>query len=288
MGEAGCLEQGRLGARVGVHVRVVVEVVAAQVGEHPGVDVHRVDPALNERVGRDLHDQRVDPGVAQVRKQAMDLDRTRSGEGRGIQRPRAAGAQGADHRAAVAAAARGEMRDARLSVRSGHRGDGQAGRRISVEARRRVPHRARDVGDADHHRARVEPRPRRSALDDDGRGAGCDRAGREPARIDPQAPAREEQRAGHDRPAVVAYRGHRPVEPGGNRGVSFEQRPQARAGRRRVRRVHGVPSAAAAATLMVGPIAGFRITSGSSGATPSTRNEPSTMSENTGAATAPP
>ena len=195
MREARQLEQGRLGARVGAQVRVIVEVIAAQVGEHRGVDPHRFDPALIERVRRDLHGEHVDPGLRQRRKPAVDLDRARGGEGRGVQLPRPAGAQSAHHRASIAAAPRREMRDARLSVRPGHRGNGQARRRISVEARRGMSHRAREVGDRDRHRPSIEPRRRRRPLGDYRRGAGRDRAGREPTRVDPPAPAREEQRS---------------------------------------------------------------------------------------------
>ena len=71
--------------------------------------------------------------------------------------------------------------------------------------------------------------------------------------------------------------------------MPLQEPPQARTARRSTcRHDHGGLSDgrpdAAAATL----ITGVRIFSGASGAMPSTRNEPSTISENTGAAAAPP
>ena len=158
-----------------------------------------------------------------------------------------------------------------------------------MEARRGVSERARDIGGPDDHRAPVELRRRGTALDDDRAGPGGDRTGDEPACIDAPAPAREEQGPGHDLAAVVAYRRHHPVQRGGDRGVSLQERREARGGRHLPRRhAHGASSGSgtcdAAATLM--PVR--RLISGSSGAIPSTRNAPLTMSENTGAATAPP
>ena len=289
MREIRSFEQGRLGARVGVHARVIVEVIPAEVGEHRGVDMDRLDPTLLESVRRDLHDEHVDPRIPQFRESAMNLDRTRGGEGHGFQHPRRAGAQSAHHRASISAASCREMRDARLPVRSGHCGNRHVLGRIAVIARRGVSDRARDIGDSDDHRPGVEPHRRRSALDYHRRGARCDCAACEPARIHSQTPTREEQRSGGDRTTVVAHGRHHPVESGGDRRVSLQEPPQAPTSRCFARRHdHGVLSdvrfGGAAATL----IAGLRIISGSSGAIPSTRSEPSTMSENTGAATAPP
>ena len=152
-----------------------------------------------------------------------------------------------------------------------------------------MPDRTHDVGDRDDGRTLGEPRRCGPPLDDDRGGAGSDRTGDEPACIDAPAPAGEEHRSGPDLAAVVAYRRHCPVQRGRNRGVSVEERPEPRGGRYLVRRHgHGVPSVDricdAAATL----IPARRTAAGASGAIPSTRNEPSTMSENTGAATVPP
>ena len=283
------LEQRRLGTRVGIHVRVVVEVIATEVGEYRGVDVDRLDAALVERVRRDLQDEGVEAVVSQCRELAMNLDRTRSGERHGLQPIRGTGTQRAHDRAAIAAGSCREMGHARLAVGSGHRSNGQALRRISVEAGCGMSDRTRDIRNPDHHRPVVVPHRSRAALDDDGRRAGCDCVAGEPPRIDPPTPACEEQRSGYDGAAVVAHRRHQPVQCGGDRRVPLQEHSQARTGGCPARgHYHGVlselPSDAAAAML----ITGLRIVSGSSGAIPSTRNEPSTMSENTGAATAPP
>ena len=281
------LEQCRLGPRVGIHVRVIVEVVAAQIGEHRGVDPDRFDSALVEGVGRHLHGERVESGIAHLRQPAVDLDRARCRQPRLLEHPGPTRAKGPHHRAPVAAAACREMRHGRLAVRSGHRRDRQIRGRVAVESRRGASDRTGNVGNPDDDRSGIEPRRRAVALHDDGRGARGSRAAGEPARIDTPPPACKEQRAGHHGAAVVAHRRHRPIQIGGNRRVSVEERRQARecrcpGGRHGHCFLSGVE--AAAATL----IAGLRITSGSSGAMPSTRSEPSTMSENTGAATAPP
>ena len=48
-------EQPRLGLAVGLHRGVIVQMVAAQVGERGRVEAHAVDPALIERMRGHLH-----------------------------------------------------------------------------------------------------------------------------------------------------------------------------------------------------------------------------------------
>ena len=145
------VEQRPLGARIGIHVGVVVEVIAAEVGECGGVDVDRLDATLVECMRRDFHDERVESCVPQCRKPAMNLDWARGRERHGFQPIQGTGAQRAHHRAAIAASPRREMGHARLAVRSGHRRDGQALRRVSVEARCGMSDCARDLRDPDPH-----------------------------------------------------------------------------------------------------------------------------------------
>ena len=263
--------------------------VAAEAGEHRGVDAHRLEPALVERVGRRLHGQHAEPGVPQLRHPAVDLDRARRGEPRRLEAPRPAGAQRAHQRAPVAAGLRREVGDAGLAVRPGDRGDGQRPGRLAVETRGSAPDRAHDVGDGDDGGPPDEPRRHGVPLDDDGAGSGGDRVGDEAARVETPAPAGEEQGAGHDLAAVVAYRRHRPVQRGGDRSVFVEECRKPRSGGHHVRRhVHGVPSGDRIRDADATLIAARRTVAGESGAIPSTRNEPSTTSENTGAATVPP
>src|SRR5690606_28890008 len=47
---AGLAEQPRLGCAVAGHVAVVVQVIAAQVGAHPDIELQRSNPALLQRV----------------------------------------------------------------------------------------------------------------------------------------------------------------------------------------------------------------------------------------------
>ena len=146
-----------------------------------------------------------------------------------------------------------------------------------------------DIRHGDDHRPAVEARRGGLALGDHHRGAGGDRAGREPAPVQPKAPAREEHRSGRDGATVVAHRRHHPVESEGDRRVPRQERAQARTGRGfACRHGHGVLSAAGCGVAAAMLITGLRIVSGSSGAMPRMRSAPSTISENTGAATAPP
>ena len=96
VGQTRHFEQSRLGARISIHACVVVEVVAAQVGEHRGVDGDPLDSTLVDRVGRHLHGDRVEARIAQVRQSAMDFDRARSGMRDVLQHTGSAGAERSD------------------------------------------------------------------------------------------------------------------------------------------------------------------------------------------------
>ena len=70
----GAGEQAPLGGEVVLHVRVVVEVVARQVGEERGGEAGAGHPALGERVGGDLHRARRVPRVAHAGEQRLQVD----------------------------------------------------------------------------------------------------------------------------------------------------------------------------------------------------------------------
>ena len=53
--QAGAAEQLRLGLGIGRHAAVIVEVIAAEIGEHRGIEGHGRDPVLVQRVRRNLH-----------------------------------------------------------------------------------------------------------------------------------------------------------------------------------------------------------------------------------------
>ena len=128
-------EQPLLGGAVGIDVRMVVEMIAGEVGEGGGSEPHTVEPALLEAVARRLHGDALGPRRGGVAENPVQRQRVGGGEGGGLLE-RALDAGGADADRLVSERVPDLAREAcdrSLSVGPGHR-DG--GLRLPVEPRR--------------------------------------------------------------------------------------------------------------------------------------------------------
>ena len=111
-------EQG-FGVGVGLHIRVVVEVVAAEIAEERVVKIQVADATLVQCVRRYFQAQPFDAGVAVSRHQPQQVDRVGGGELAGAEAVRCAVADGADERAGLAVELPGlrqEMADRTFAV----------------------------------------------------------------------------------------------------------------------------------------------------------------------------
>ena len=72
-------EQAQLGAQVVLEVRVIIHVVAGDVGEAAGRDLHAIETELVEAMAGGFQRQMVDAVLLQLRQQAVDFDRIRRG-----------------------------------------------------------------------------------------------------------------------------------------------------------------------------------------------------------------
>ena len=145
------LEQPHLGFVIVLDRRVIVHVVAAEIGERAGRKPHAVEPALVEPMARRLHRGVRDAFVGEFREQAMQRDRIGRGQ-RAI-----FVAAGSDDAGRADAGRRlavllpdlpDEGRDRRLAAGAGD-GDHRAGL-PAEEARRRQRQRQPGVVDLDH------------------------------------------------------------------------------------------------------------------------------------------
>ncbi len=146
------MEQPRLGRAVGFERAVVVEVVARQVGEHGGVEVHARDALLVERVRRHFERERRGAVVACCGETALHGD----GVGRGQPGVLHACRMTVTQRADVPAATAEKIRRLRqqegsrgLAVGAGDAGDAQVGRRAAEEAVRQLADVTTEVRDGD-------------------------------------------------------------------------------------------------------------------------------------------
>ena len=73
------LEQARFGGGVIVHVAVVIEMVARQVGEYRDIECNPIDAALVESVRGDFHRHTRRTGIVVVRQQMLQADGVGSG-----------------------------------------------------------------------------------------------------------------------------------------------------------------------------------------------------------------
>ena len=126
-------EKARFGKEVVFHVAVVVEVVAAQVGEDADVVFDRRHPSLCEGVRGDFHRHGFDAGIAEAGEVLLDAQRVGSGVARGLQRIQPAVADGAEHRAA--GRLREEVDERAFAVGAGNADDVERFGGVVVEAR---------------------------------------------------------------------------------------------------------------------------------------------------------
>lgn len=74
------LEQPELGFKIGFDARVIIQMVAAQIGEARGRDADTVEPVLIEAVRRRLHRQMRNALVGEFRQCLVQPDRIRRGQ----------------------------------------------------------------------------------------------------------------------------------------------------------------------------------------------------------------
>ena len=200
----------QLRREVRLHGPMVVEMVARQVGEHPGGEAESIEATLVEAVGRCLHGHSVHAALHQRRQGRLQVDRARRGQraGRGQH-----GFASSIERAEGADAARRSGRIEQVSNEAGGRGlavgsgDADQG---ELPARMTIPCRAerqRRAAAVPHHDLRHTRQSWR--FDDHRRGAAADRVRHESVAIGLRAADGHVHRTGDDRAAVRAQRGRR-------------------------------------------------------------------------------
>ena len=205
-------EQAQLGGEIAVHVAVIVEVIARQVGECRGSDRQPLGAKLGQSVARRFERDMAQPfagETANIAQEGDDVGRRQSGRygvvGGGH-------AERADRRRAVPGEApqlTGQLDRRGLAVGPGD-GDGY-GRKGGEEPRRhprKQPPRlgVGEVGDA------VDPGRRRG---DHGRGSRSDRGGNEILAVDPRSRKGAEHRARRNLAVIDGEAGHRARRVGG-------------------------------------------------------------------------
>ncbi len=121
------IEQADLGGEIGLDARVIVEMVARQIGESADGNTHAVEPALVEAVRRGFQRQMSDALARQLIEGAMQFDRVRRGEravGFPARRHHADGAEAGGGVAEVRPNLPGEGGDRGLAAGAGDGGDG--------------------------------------------------------------------------------------------------------------------------------------------------------------------
>ena len=68
-------EEAQLGLEIGLHVGVVIEMVAAEIGEGGGREAHAVEPALLDPVRGGFHREMRDAFARELVERAMQEDR---------------------------------------------------------------------------------------------------------------------------------------------------------------------------------------------------------------------
>ncbi len=116
-----------LGREVVLHRVVVVEMVWAEVGEHPDVEAGAEDPVLHERMRRDLHRHRLETGLDHHAQSSLEVRGFRCGAFAGQGADLATGDTG------VIEDRRGEMRRGRLAVRARHADGEEFSGRVPLE-----------------------------------------------------------------------------------------------------------------------------------------------------------
>ena len=198
------IEEPRLRSEVVLDARVIVEVVAAEVGEARRAQPHPVEPPLRQAVGGRLHRRVGHAGRRHLRQQAVERD----GLGRGVAQGRGVGAL---HPGGAEVGGGQAHRLPDLAGEGGHGGlavgAGDGGHHLGLGAepqRRRAGQRLARI--LRHHERGAAKRPRRQrravAVRQDGRGAPADRGGRMGGAVDAHAGERSEEMAGAHLAAV--------------------------------------------------------------------------------------
>jgi hypothetical protein len=278
-------EQPRLALAVGREARVIVEVVAAQVGEGRDGVTHAVDAPLVERMRGHLHGDRADALARETGEAAVHLDHVGGGEPGSLQAPHRAAAQRADQAGAPAEAVErsgDQVRAGGLAVRAGDARDLHAARRLAEKAvgeRTELPaqsrHRERRAARRQWRRVQAVrrlPGDQRRARAGGGRGVA--------QAVLARAGHGQEQCARRDAAAVEAQVGHRPRRELG-RGPRAHQLAERHYRGGSGGGHHGLPIACTSVPTERAP-------SPSSGGMPRMRSASPTTRENTGAATSPP
>ncbi len=163
------IEQPELGREIGLDARMIIEMIAAQIGEAARRDTHAVEPMLVEAVRRRLDREMSDAFARQFRQRAVQVDRIGRGQ-RAIDFALAGhDADGADAGGLVSERRPylpGEGRDRGLAAGAGHRCDHLRLAWINFRSQERE----RPPGILDLHEHRARRQRRRIALADDGRG----------------------------------------------------------------------------------------------------------------------
>ncbi len=131
-------KQRRLAGTVSRHVGVIVEMVAAEIGEHQHVELHAIDTPLINADRRHFHRHRLRTRSDEVCQQRLQAHRIRRGVGTRRQRAGKAVAQSADQRTAATHCFQSlcqHLGDAGLAIGAGHADRQQLPRRLMEDGR---------------------------------------------------------------------------------------------------------------------------------------------------------
>ncbi len=176
-------EQPRLRAEVGVHRRVVVEMILGEVREGRHVEHHAAHAMLVERVGGDLHRHGLDPVPPHPGEQPVQVGGLGRGAGERHGCSRHAGPRRPDHAGRHAGRLEDRLQQigrGGLAVGAGHAHHRHGSGGMAEDRRGHRPHRLA-------HRRHEDLRPIdpvEPALHDEGAGAGLRRGGREVVPVD--------------------------------------------------------------------------------------------------------
>ena len=119
-----------------LHIAMVIQVIAAQVGEDRGGKLERRDAVLHQAVGRDFHRRHRRAFSHQACEHVLDINGRTGGVFRRDHFPQQAVAYGAHHRAGFAqqlAPLRNQLRGGGFAVSAGHANQMQAFGRLMVK-----------------------------------------------------------------------------------------------------------------------------------------------------------
>ena len=197
-------EQPQLGIKIGLRARMIVEMVAAEIGEGSSCHPDAVEPTLIEPVRRGFNGEMSHAFAGELSKRAMQRHRVRSGERVVDLARRRDEPDGADARRRLAQGGpdlAGESGDRRLAAGAGHRRDGfRLAREEFRRRQRQCPARIADLDEGNP----IGQRHRWVPFGHDRRGPGRDRPADEPQAVVARAGERDEQIARSDGATVGA------------------------------------------------------------------------------------